>query len=106
MTTPPTYNPTAINPMDGSLLTLVGTFVLASTGLPTDPTTITVKVNIGGVTTTYVYPNAFITKVSTGVYSVEIDTTGNPGPGTCEFIGTGAVQAPNAYSWFTTPKPI
>ena len=102
----PTYNPTATAPMAGSLITATATFTSASTGLPADPTTLVVKVQQGGVTTSYTYPNAYITKVSTGVYSVEIDTTGQAGPGKAEFTGTGAVQAINALSWFTTPAPL
>jgi hypothetical protein len=107
MTTPsPTYNPTPSNPIAGSLITITGTFVSTSTGLPADPTTIVVKVAQGGTTSSYTYPNAYITKVSTGVYSIEVDTTGQSGPGTAEFTGTGAVQAINAWAWFTTPAPL
>jgi hypothetical protein len=92
--------------MAGSLITSTATFVSTETGENSDPTTVVVKVKQEGTTSSYTYPNAFITKVSTGVYSCEIDTTSNAGPGTVEWIGTGAVQAINATSWFTTAAPL
>lgn len=103
MTTPAI---TASTPMAGSLITSTATFASTTTGNPADPTTVVVKVRQGATTTTYTYPNAFITKVSTGIYSCEIDTTGQAGPGTVEWIGTGVVQAISASTWFTSGAPI
>lgn len=99
--------------MSGSLVTSTATFTNTS-GTPTDPTTITLKVQSpNGTVNTYTYPNAFITRVSTGVYSAEIDTTGLTGyhgPITetfvVEWIGTGNVQAINSTSWPVTPAPL
>lgn len=91
----------------GSLVTSTATFVLTSTGSAADPTTIVLKVlEAGGTVTTYTYPNAFITRVGTGVYSAEIDTTGQNGVATVEWIGTGAVQAIAASSWLVTGAPL
>lgn len=89
--------------MAGSLVTSTATFVSTATGQPADPTTITLKyVAPGGTVQSAVYPNAMITRVSTGVYSAELDSTGKAGPWTVEWIGTGAVQAIAAASWMIT----
>lgn len=78
----------------GSLVTSTATFVSEATGQPADPTTVVVKyLPPGGPVQTLTYPNALVTRVSTGVYATELDTTGLPGDWTVEVIGTGAVQA-------------
>jgi hypothetical protein len=78
----------------GSLVTSTATFTLTSTSAVADPTTVEIKVKVGQLAeATYTYPNAYITRVSTGVYSANIDTTGATGVMTIEWIGTGAVQA-------------
>ena len=80
--------------MAGSLVTSTVTFTSEATGLPADPTTVTLKyLPPGGTVTTVAYPNAAITRVSEGVYAAELDSTGLPGNWTVEWIGTGNVQA-------------
>lgn len=93
--------------MAGSLVTSTATFIAEATGTATDPTTIVLKyLEPGGGVTTVTYPNAFITRVSTGVYSAELDTTGLPGGWVAEWIGTGAVQAIAASTWTITRAPL
>ena len=92
--------------MAGSLITSTATFTSTETGEPADPDTITVKIAQRGSLASYTYPDSFITRSATGVYSCEIDTTGQSGPGVVEWIGTGAVQAINAASWITCPAPL
>jgi hypothetical protein len=80
----------------GSLVTTTVTFVSTETGQPADPTTITLKYlppGPGQTVQVVVYPNAFITRVSQGVYSAELDTTSLPGNWVDEWFGTGNVQA-------------
>jgi hypothetical protein len=89
--------------MAGSLVTSTATFVSEATGQVADPTTITLKyVAPGGTVQTVAYPNAMITRVSAGVYSAELDSTGKAGPWTVEWIGTGNVQAIAAATWTIT----
>lgn len=85
--------------MAGSLVTSTATFVSAATGLAADPTTVTLKYRSPAGLTTIVYPDARITRVSTGAYSAELDSTGLPGSWVAEWIGTGAVQAIAAACW-------
>lgn len=93
--------------MAGSLVTTTATF-LSEAGTPADPTTVVLKYQLsrGGTVTTVTYPNAFITKVSTGVYKAEIDTTSQSGPPVVEWIGTGTVQAIGDASWTLTAAPL
>ena len=78
----------------GTLMTSTVTFASEQTGQAADPTTVTLKyLPPGGSVQTVVYPATGITRVSAGVYSAELDTTGLPGDWTVEWIGTGAVQA-------------
>ena len=89
--------------MAGSLVTSTATFVAEATGSATDPTTIVLKyLAPGSGVQTVTYPNAFITRVSAGVYSAEFDSTGLPGAWAAEWIGTGTVQAIAASSWRIT----
>ncbi len=91
----------------GSLVTSTATFTLTSTGVATDPSTITLKYLAGsGSVITKVYPDAFITKVSAGVYSAELDTTALPGTWVVEWIGTGTVQAIASATWTITAAPL
>lgn len=93
--------------MAGSLVTSTATFTAEATGDATDPTTIVLKyLEPGSGVTTVTYPDAFITRVSAGVYSAELDTTSLPGAWTVEWIGTGAVQAIAAASWTVTRAPL
>lgn len=88
--------------MAGNLITSTATFANTS-GTPADPTTVTLKyLAPGGTVQTVVYPAAFITRVSTGVYSAEFDSTGLPGLWVAEWLGTGTVQAANATTWTIT----
>ena len=96
--------------MSGSLVETVATFVNAVGGA-TDPTTITLKYRLGsGATTTVVYPTTPIIRVSAGLYSANLDSTGWAGPGnqlwTVEWIGTGTVQAINADFWQIEPPAL
>lgn len=91
----------------GSLVSSTATFTLTSTGLATDPSTITLKYLPGsGSAVTIVYPAAGITRVSAGVYQASLDTTGKPGTWTVEWIGTGAVQAIATDTWTITAAPL
>lgn len=93
--------------MAGSLVTSTATFVSTATGTAADPTTIVLKyLEPGSGVQTVTYPDAFITRVSAGVYSAELDTTSLPGAWTVEWIGTGAVQAIAASSWTVTRAPL
>ena len=93
--------------MAGTLVTSTATFASTETGQVADPTTVTLKYRPpGGATQTVTYPNALITRVSTGVYSAELDSTGLPGPWTAEWIGTGAVQAIESDTWTIGPAAL
>ena len=92
--------------MAGSLVTSTATFVSTATGLAADPTTVTLKYRSPAGLTTVTYPNAFISRVSTGVYSAELDSTGLPGAWTAEWIGTGAVQAIASSTWTITSAAL
>ena len=84
----------------GNAVTTQVTFTVPPSTTPVDPDTVTLKFK-GGVqtTTTWVYLGAgSITKVSTGVYTAELNTTSYPGPWTVEWIGTGACAAVNETS--------
>jgi hypothetical protein len=96
--------------MSGSLVTSTATF-LDDTGSPADPSTITLKYKTGtGDTVTAVYPDSPVTKVSTGVYQAELDTTGFDGPNlqlwTVEWIGTGSVQAIAVSTFQVSPAAL
>ena len=57
--------------------------------------------------TTWTYGGSgSITKVSTGVYSAELDTTNKPGTWTAEWVGTGTCAAVNAAQFVVTPNPF
>ena len=97
----------------GSLVTVSATFTNAS-GTPTDPTTVTLQVGrlgsgvsvstYSGGTTTGTYA---ITKVSTGNYAANIDTTSLPqAQWTYEWYGSGTLQAINYGVFAVTSNPI
>lgn len=103
MSTPATY-------MSGSLITSTATF-LDDTGALADPSTITLKYKAGsGATVTAVYPAAPVTRVSTGVYQAELDSTGWTGPDsqlwTVQWSGTGNVQAIGVGYWEINPPAL
>lgn len=75
----------------GDSVRLTATFTVDS--VPTDPTTVTLKVkNPAGVTTTYTYGLAELTKSSTGVYYREV-TVDDDGMYYYRFEGTGTCIA-------------
>jgi hypothetical protein len=66
-------------------------------GTATDPTTVTFAYQVGSnpvLQTTYGSPAAWgsITKDGTGLYHVDVDTTGQAGVWTYVWAGTGTVQ--------------
>lgn len=77
----------------GALVRSVATFLNAA-GAPTNPTTTTFKYRAASGSIQTPGP----VNDSPGIFHCDIDTTGWTGPGlelyTCEWIGTGAVQAP------------
>lgn len=65
------------------------------TGVVTDPTTVTLKYG-GEQRATVTVSQSSLTRVSTGIWSYTIDTTGMAaGTYTIQFIGTGACAAVN-----------
>ena len=96
--------------MSGSLVRETGTFLNVS-GVATDPTTVTFKYKKdAGSTTTLTYAGGGVTKSSTGVYYVDLDTTGWAGPDTqtwvMEWIGTGTVVAIAGDSFKVSPPAL
>lgn len=96
--------------MDGSLVTVSGTFK-NSAGIKTNPTTTTLKVRVGvGASTTYVYGSSSITNPDDGDFDFEVDSTGLAANGavvvTYEWIGTGDVQAIDAEQFEVVPAPL
>jgi hypothetical protein len=94
----------------GTLVQTTATFNNAD-GVPTDPSTITLKYQIQGTAAvTLVYGSSEIERVSAGIYYYQFNTTGWAGPGnqlyTLEWIGTGTVQAPGVDSFEIQPLPI
>jgi hypothetical protein len=64
----------------GASVTVTGTFTNHANGNPTDPTDARVDVvDPTGHLTTYTYQGTQVTKVSVGVYTYDIDTTGKVG---------------------------
>lgn len=95
--------------ISGSLVRATGTFTDIN-GAPADPTTISLKYKSGsGSTTTLTYAGSQLTKLSTGVYYADLDTSGWAGPNnqlwTLEWIGTGTCQAISGDS-FTVSAPV
>lgn len=96
--------------ISGSLVTSTATYATEN-GTITDPSTITLKYKTAaGSTTTAVYPASPITKVATGIYQAEFDTTGFSGPGqelwTVQWSGTGAVQAIGVSYFWIVPAAL
>lgn len=92
----------------GDLVTVTATFT-NSASVPTDPSTITLKVGRKGTSEkTYVYlTDAIVTRVSTGVYQANLDTTGYAqGQYTYFWLGTGAVQAVNDGVFAVQSQPF
>lgn len=79
--------------VSGSLVRVTGTFTDVNGSL-VDPTTVTLKYKVGGGSIiTLTFAGGGLTKQSTGIYYVDLDTTGFTGPNyqtwTLEWIGTG-----------------
>lgn len=91
----------------GTLVTVTATFT-SSTGVPTDPSTITLKYMLQTQTpTVWVYGGAgSISRSSTGVYSANLDTTGLFGVWVGEWIGTGACQVTQDFTFAVKQLPI
>lgn len=74
-----------------------------------DPTSVTLTVipGSGAAPVVHVYGvGGFITKVSTGVYSAELDTTGAPGRWSVKWIGTDACAAVWVQGFSVVPQPF
>lgn len=92
--------------MSGSLVRTIATFT-DITGAPANPTTVTLKVQVGvGATPSEPTPM----NDAAGVYHYDIDTTGYTGSGlqtvTVEWIGAGAVQAIAVDSFQVEAPPL
>lgn len=75
----------------GDARTLRATFT--SSGVPVDPTTITVKIMApSGTISTYTFAGGDITKVQTGVYDYVLSITSS-GKWKYKWFGTGTAQA-------------
>ena len=98
----------------GSLVTVTAAFVNETTNAPADPSVVTLKLGrkyTADSTSTYTSGSVSgpytITKVSTGHYSSNIDTTGfTQAQYTYEWSGTGAVQAIQAGVFAVTTAPL
>jgi hypothetical protein len=73
---------------------------------PIDPTDARVDVlNPSGITTTYSYSMAQVTKVSTGVYSYTIDTTGKTGRWNYRWWSPPPIGAAGSGGFVVDPFP-
>jgi hypothetical protein len=93
--------------VSGSLVGSKAVFTNSS-GVATDPDTVTLKYKLGGgAVQTVVYPSSPIVKDSVGSYHANFDTTGWAGPGNRldlqEWVGTGAVVAIESDMWEVEP---
>lgn len=86
---------------EGDLVTVQGTFT-DSNGAPVDPSVIKVTVvTPAGTETTYTYGvDAGLTKASTGVYRLNIDTSSNRGLWLYTWWSTGTGQADSGEKGF------
>ena len=76
----------------GDSVTLQATFS-SLTGVPTDPTTVSVKVlDPSGTTNTYTFAGGAVTKSATGIYQYVLSIT-MAGRYTYKWFGTGTVAA-------------
>ena len=73
--------------------------IFSVSGVATDPSTITLKVkNAAGVTTTYTYALAEITKSSTGIYYRDVSVD-DDGMWYYRWEGTGTVETSEEHSF-------
>lgn len=86
---------------EGKKVRLTGTFT-TSAGVAQDPTTVKVAVETpSGTTTTYTYgTDAGVIKSGTGVYYIDVDTTGEPGVWYYRWYATGTGQTATTYDHF------
>lgn len=81
----------------GNGVTVTGTFTVPDEdGTPTNPDTVTFSFKNGdaGVWTNWVYGvDVQVVRVSTGVYTIDLDTTDLPGRWIVIMVGTGAAEA-------------
>jgi hypothetical protein len=99
---------TYISVIAGTAVTSTVTFQNPGVTSPVDPTTVTLKYRVSsGSVTTWEYEGAgSISKVSTGVYSAELDTTELPGSWVVEWVGTGDCSAVETAQFQVTPPPF
>src|SRR3974390_3085148 len=96
------------NPYAGTAITTTATFTTPDSAVAVDPTTVTLKFQVaGGSTTTWTYGSVgSIAEIGIGVYSAELDTTGNPGNWTVEWIGTGICAAVGVSTFTIQAAPL
>lgn len=84
------------------------TVSFAVTGIPTDPTTVTIKYKVGtGTPTVLVYGTGTeITRSRVGVYKCSVSTVGKPGTWVVEAIGTGTCAAVGSKTFTVKARPI
>ena len=98
---------------DGNAVTVGVTFSTPQAGvpqaewLPVDPTNVSLTYipGSGGSPVTLTYP-ADITRVSTGIYTVELDTTNAPGRWGVKWVGTDACAAVWIAGFTVTKQPF
>jgi hypothetical protein len=95
--------------MVGSSVTVTGTYTNRQTGALTDPTDAKVDVvDPKGRKITYTYLNAEVVKISTGIFTYDVDTTGQPGRWQYRWwspAGT-SVQVAAANQFIVDPFPL
>ncbi len=91
----------------GQGVTVQGVWTNKATGVPTDPSDARVDiVDPTGKVATYTYLDSQVTKVSTGVYTYAIDTTGLAGRWQYRWWSPpGVVQTASADEFYTDPFP-
>lgn len=76
---------------------------------PVDPTAVTLTYVAGDGATPVIWTyggTGSITKVSTGIYTAELDTTGTTGAWRVKWVGTGACAAVWVNGFSVTPQPF
>ena len=94
----------------GTAVTTTVTFTTPPEGILTDPTAVTLKFRWGNnAATVWTYGGTgSIVRVSEGVYSAELDTSGTVGVANwmVEWIGTGACAAVEVATFPVQPPPL
>jgi hypothetical protein len=98
---------------DGTAITANVTFTLPTYGATpnnwpvTDPTSVSLTVSAPNGVTTYNYgQSGFITRLSVGVYTAELDTTNLPGNWMVQWQSTGVCAAVWAGGFQVVPSPL